>query len=81
MLVHGGHAADEGIINTEQGSTLNSNSAVQEGVPCYDYDIWASAEMLALMPENLDARQTAIANVIDTIGTLKALGVEHIARR
>jgi hypothetical protein len=37
--------------------------------------------MLALMPENLDARQTAIANVIDTIGTLKALGVEHIARR
>jgi hypothetical protein len=81
MLVRGGHAASEGIINTEPGSTLNSNAAVTEGLPCYDFDVWAPAEMLALMPENLDARQAAIANIIDTIGTLKALGVTHIARR
>jgi hypothetical protein len=81
MLVDGGHAATEGIINTQEGSTLDSNTAVQDGVPCYDDDLWATTELMDHMPEGFNPRYVAIASVIDIIGTMKALNVGTIAVR
>jgi hypothetical protein len=81
MLVDGTHVASEGIINTRRDTTFDTNSANQTGLAAYNHDLWASNDLIEMLPYAPDRQRTAIASVIDIIGTMKALGVQHIAVR
>lgn len=73
-----------GIINLGEGS-MRSQPAMAAGLPAYVQDAWAAAEIFDrahdLYPQNKE--QALIAETIDTIGTLRALGIppEDIAVR
>jgi len=81
MLVDGTHAANEGIINTRRDSTFDTNTAQYANVPAYNHDLWASNDLLEMLPSAPNRKQAAIASIIDVIGTMKALGVERIGVR
>jgi hypothetical protein len=81
MLVDGAHVANEGIINTRRDSTFDTNAAQDTDLPAYNHDLWASNELIEMLPGAPDRNQAAIASIIDIIGTMKALGVEHIGVR
>lgn len=81
MLVSGSHVATEGIINTQAGSTFDTNAAHQANLAAYDHDLWASSTLLESLPNAASRQEATIASVIDVIGTMQALGVEHIAVR
>jgi hypothetical protein len=50
-------------------------------MPAYNHDLWASNELIEMIPGAPDRNQVAIASIIDIIGTMKALGVERIGVR
>lgn len=83
MLVAGEHSAKEGIINLDPESTLRSGEAMNAGLPAYNHDSWAIEETYDMIHHlyPYDKRQLQIAELIDTIGTMRALGVEDIAVR
>lgn len=78
MLVHGKHVGKQGIINKETNTTLNSNAALAARLPAYDHDAWATAAINNRLREvyPFDSRQQQIAELIDTLGTMVALGVK-----
>lgn len=73
-----------GIINVGSGS-IRSGAALEAGQPAFVQDSWAAAEifdrMHQLYPQGKD--RAMIAELIDTVGTLRALGIppEDIAVR
>jgi hypothetical protein len=83
MLVDGNHIAVEGIINKKTHSTIDSNAASKSGASVYVHDSWANQELAAALPElqPYTRQQLEIAELIDTIGTMWALGVKTIAIR
>jgi hypothetical protein len=83
MLVNGDHTATLGIINLQRGTTIDSGTAFNDNKSIYVHDAWASRAMA----EHYDAAQAFtdkewhIADLIDAIGTMQALGVTEIAVR
>lgn len=73
-----------GLINLGKGS-MRSRTAMDAGLPAYVQDSWAAAEIFDrvsdLYPQGRD--QALIAELIDTVGTFRALGIpdEDIAVR
>ncbi|HEX5744566.1 MAG TPA: hypothetical protein VFX84_03925, partial [Candidatus Saccharimonadales bacterium] len=83
MLVEGEHTGTEGIVNLVPGSSLDSDAANGAGLEAYNQDSWAIEEagdrVRPTYPH--DKRHLQIAELIDVIGTMRALGVEDIAVR
>jgi hypothetical protein len=83
MLVEGEHSATEGIINRVPHTSLHGDEAAKADLATYNHDSWAveesNARMQHLYPH--DRHQQQIAELIDTIGTMRLLGVEKIAVR
>lgn len=84
-VLTGEHIASDGIINTVSNSTLDSKTAGNEHLPAYNHDMWAAEDALERLgadnPYTSDPNQRKIANLIDAIGTMHALGVEAVAVR
>lgn len=84
-ILGGEHVASDGIINTVPNSTLDSKTAGDDGLPAYNHDMWAAEDALDRLgsdnPYTSDPNQRKIANLIDALGTMNALGVEAIAVR
>jgi hypothetical protein len=80
-VLEGKHIAKDGIINLESRSTLDGVAAKNDGLPAYNHDAWAAEEAAKRLDDPSDAKQRQIADTIDAIGTLHALGVEAIAVR
>ncbi|HVW23540.1 MAG TPA: hypothetical protein VHB51_03625 [Candidatus Saccharimonadales bacterium] len=79
-VVPGSHSTDSiGIINLVAGTAPDTGAGMDAGLPFYDEDSWATKQI----NENLsdlypfDSRQQEIAETIDTIGTMIALGVDE----
>jgi hypothetical protein len=83
MLVTGTHVAQDGIINDKPNSSLQSGDALHANLPAYEHDSWATAEIYERLRHlyPYDKQELAIADLIDTIGTMRALKVERIAVR
>jgi hypothetical protein len=77
--VTGEHAANsKGIINLEPNTSLHTRLAQEASLPAYMEDSWAVKEindrLRSLYP--YDSRQQEIAEAIDTLGTMRALGLK-----
>lgn len=83
MLVDGDHVAHEGIINLRPGTAIDSNQAAAADRSVYVHGAWVGGELVAQLPalQPLGGKQWEIAELIDTIGTMWALGVDTIAVR
>ncbi len=83
MVVRGEHIGDTGIINTDPDTTIMSDQAFKAGMPVYNQDSGslnqAYDRIRHIYP--YDRRLQQIAELIDTIGTMRALGVTDIAVR
>ncbi len=83
MLMHGNHVGEDGIINLVPNTSIKSDRALKAGLPAYSQDSWAAAEandrVRHLHPH--DPVQQQIAELIDTIGTMRALDVKRIVVR
>lgn len=80
-IFRGPHTATFGVINTQSNTKFQTNRACAESVPAYTHNLWASDQLLAMLPDAPDETEARIASVIDVIGTMKVLGVEEIAVR
>ncbi len=82
-MVSGDHVGKAGILDKRPGFTLDSTEALRHGLPTYDHDTWAAKatfdEIHDLYP--YDEVDYEIANDVDAVGTMLALGVEDIAVR
>ena len=83
MVVRGEHVGREGIINLVEDTSINGTDALAAGLATYEHDAWAGQEIRSSLSElyPYDSREMAIADLIDAIGTMRALGVETIAVR
>lgn len=83
MLVKGDHTGTEGIVNLVPGSSLGSDAANRAGLEAYNQDSWAIEEAGERVQHAYphDKRHLQIAELIDAVGTMRALGVEDIAVR
>lgn len=81
-IVRGDHLGKAGIINKRSG-TLDSNQAFKDGMPTYDHDSWAALDTYDEIKDlySFDRTDYEIANDVDAVGTMFALGVEDIAVR
>lgn len=83
VVVRGKHTATTGIINEDASSSFDTGQAIKENLPAYDHDAGSLNEAYDrihhLYP--YDKRLRRIAGLIDTIGTMRALGVTDIAVR
>lgn len=83
MLVDGDHTAKLGIINLRKDTTIDSGAAFEQAKSIYVHDSWASHEMAENYENAHDftSKEWQIADLIDAIGTMWALGVEEIVVR
>ncbi len=84
MLVLGDHGAKAGIISKIPETTIDSNAANEDNEAIFVHDSWAALDMLDMMPnaeQSSSRREREIADLIDAIGTMWALGVEEITVR
>jgi hypothetical protein len=83
MLVKGEHVAEEGIINLVPETSIDSSAANKAGLAVYDQDSWAAEDINRRLAHlhSYDGAKQAIAELIDTVGTMRALGVKDIAVR
>lgn len=83
MLVEGEHAAEEGIINLIPDTSIDSDAANKADLAVYDQDSWAAEAINHRLAHiySYDQLKQAIAELIDTVGTMRALGVKDIAVR
>lgn len=83
MVVKGDHDGTAAIYNIVEGQAIDTNQANIAGLSTYSQDAWATA-LIADRLQDLypyDSKQRKIAEVIDTIGTWRVLGVKVIAVR
>lgn len=83
MLVEGEHTGTVGVFNLVPGTSFDSHTAAKEGLEAYSQDSWAVEEANDRLRHKYpyDKRQQQIAELIDGIGTMRALGVEDIVVR
>jgi hypothetical protein len=83
MLVDGDHVAHVGILNLRPNSTIDSNAAHENSLSAYEHDAWVGPELIPQLSftKHFAARQWEIAELLDTIGTMWALGAYDIAVR
>lgn len=81
-IVTGNHVGKAGIINKRSG-TLDSTQAIVDGLPTYSHDSWAAVDTFDTIKDlyAFDRTDYEIANDVDAVGTMLALGVEDIAIR
>lgn len=84
IVLGGDHYKEsDGFLNKRMGTTFHSEQAAAAGKPAYDHDSWAAKasfdEIHDLYP--YDKKDFEIANDIDAVATLLALGVQNIAVR
>lgn len=83
MVVKGTHSAKFGIINLVENTSIDSTQASQAGLAACSHDAWATEaahdKLRQFFP--YDKKQLMIAELIDTIGTMTALGVVQIETR
>lgn len=82
-IVKGDHVGKQGIINKRRNTTLASTEAFHNGLPTYDHDSWAAIDTYREIKGNYGFVESdyEIANDVDAVGTMLALGVEEIAVR
>ena len=82
--VRGEHAPNaDGEINLVENEGMDGAAANAAGLPAYDHSSWATAKIYQRL-NNLypyDARELAIADLLDTLNTLDALNVQKRAVR
>ncbi|MDB5175946.1 MAG: hypothetical protein JWM81_804 [Candidatus Saccharibacteria bacterium] len=83
MVVVGPHGAEDGIINRRRDTSIKTNAASEAGLKTYDHDAWATGDTYDKIRDYypFDKRELEIADLIDAIGTMWALGVKTIATR
>ena len=83
MLVVGEHVAEDGIFNLDPNSSLRSGEAFLKGQATYDHDSGSLYQAYDRLSEKYphDKRLMQIADLIDALGTMRALGVKRIAVR
>lgn len=83
MLVDGDHVAEAGIINLRADTTIDSNEAYENNLPAYVHDAWVGEAVAPRLSKTKQygQQQWQIAELIDTIGVMWALGVTEIAIR
>jgi len=83
MLVQGAHVGKDGIINLRRNTSLRSGEALAANLAAYNQDSWAVEDAFDKISHlyPYDKRHFQIATLIDTIGTMRALGVENIETR
>lgn len=82
-VVRGDHVGKHGILDKRRGYTFDSAAAFDDGKPTYDHDSWAAKDTYVEIKDNypFDETDYEIANDVDAVGTMLALGVEEIAVR
>lgn len=83
VVVDGQHTAQEATVNLVADTTLDGSLAAEAGLEVYDHDSWALEEIQDKLRSEYpyDKKQQQIAEIIDVVGTLMALGVERIGVR
>ena len=81
-VVRGDHVGKVGILNKRSG-TLDSTRALRDGLPTYNHDSWAAVDTFDAIKDlyPYDRTDFEIANDVDAVGTMLALGVEDIEVR
>jgi hypothetical protein len=81
-VYEGDHIAGDAIINKEPSTRFDGGGAMNEGLPAYNHDAWAAEEIARRLNDPSDSKQRQIANLIDMLGTVRALGVgDTLVRR
>jgi hypothetical protein len=81
-VYEGGHIAGNAISNEEPATRFDGSGAMNEGLPAYNHDAWAAEEIARRLNDPSDSKQRQIANLIDMLGTVRALGVgDTLVRR
>lgn len=83
MLVKGEQVGEKGVINLAPDTSINSHLAAKAGLPVYNQDSWAAHEANNRVRHlhGQSALHQQIAELIDTIGTMRVLGVRDIVVR
>lgn len=83
MVVRGPHVGKVGIINLRKSTKFNTTAAFAAELPAYCHDQWVALEAFDKLSHlyPYDSREVDLAETIDTIGTMLALGVEEIEVR
>jgi hypothetical protein len=83
MLVEGRHTGRKGIINLVPGTSFDSDAANRDGLEAYNQDSWAIEDAASRIRHEYphDKRHMQIAELIDALGTMRALDVEDVAVR
>lgn len=77
MNVTGAHIARDGVINLDPSYSLNTTKAFNAGRPTY----WHDAELVEYAQSKVavsSSQKRRLVNLIDTLGTMHALGVKNI---
>lgn len=83
MLVEGEHTGKDGVFNLVAGTSLDSDAANRAGLAAYNQDSWAIEEAGDRIRDEFphDKQHLQIAELIDALGTMRALGVEDVVVR
>lgn len=84
IVVVGEHEAKVGFLNTRENTSFDTKAAMTEGLPAYNHNSWAATVCYEAIKDDEHKFPDIwfeIANDVDAIGTMLALGVEEIAVR
>ena len=79
VVVLGSHKSKRGVYNLAKNSSLDTNLANENNIPAYTQDGWAVIDIMKGLNDiiPLDIRKVEIADLIDSIGIMLALGVDE----
>lgn len=78
MNVREGHASKQGVLNTDASVSLQTSKALAAGLATYWHDLGSVEQAQARISHNFTHKQHLIANALDAVATMRALGVEYI---
>ena len=78
VVVLGVHKSKRGVYNLMRNTSLDTNLANQDQNPAYIQDAWAVIDIVKGLSDiiPLDIKKVEIADLIDSIGIMLALGVD-----
>ena len=78
VVVLGPHKSNRGVYNLRRNTSLDTNLANQNQNPAYIQDAWAVIDIVKGLSDiiPLDIKKVEIADLIDSIGIMLALGVD-----
>lgn len=89
IVVTGDHVAKVGYLNSVPKTSFDTKTAMDNGVPAYNHNTWASLECYEIVRNNgselkgldFSLEDFETANDVDAVGTMLALGVEEVRCR